>query len=100
MDFENNHFARCLTTPLTKTSGGNWLCSGSGFDGSDSHGYYPYGGYDSSYGGSDSSYGGYYGYGVFDANAPYLSGLSPFWGVPSAVPSMNYNFINSIGLYP
>jgi hypothetical protein len=44
MDIENNHFARCLTTPLTETSGGNWLCTGTGYDGSDSHGYYPYGG--------------------------------------------------------
>jgi hypothetical protein len=44
MDFENNHFARCLTTPLRETAGGNLHCSGGGFNGSDAYGYYPRGG--------------------------------------------------------
>ena len=36
----NNRFARCLTTPVN-----NKKCSGSGFEGADSHGYFPEGGW-------------------------------------------------------
>jgi fibronectin type 3 domain-containing protein len=36
----NTHFARCLTTPVYHSNGGNTTCQG----GPDSHGYYPYGG--------------------------------------------------------
>lgn len=42
MDITNNRFARCLTTPFI--AGGD-ECSGSGLNGSDSHGYYPNGGF-------------------------------------------------------
>jgi hypothetical protein len=41
MDIENNRFARCLTTPIVDSGE---ACSGSGQNGSDSHGYYPSGG--------------------------------------------------------
>jgi hypothetical protein len=36
----NNRFARCLTTPIVEKR-----CSGSGTEGSDSHGYFPAGGW-------------------------------------------------------
>jgi hypothetical protein len=44
MTVTGNHFARCTTTPLSVTGGGNWLCSGGGYNGADSHGLYPYSG--------------------------------------------------------
>jgi outer membrane biosynthesis protein TonB len=41
---EDNRVARCLTTPIKNNASGMPNCSGSYFEGGDSHGYFPYGG--------------------------------------------------------
>jgi hypothetical protein len=55
-------------------------------------GYYPGWGY-------DAPYGGYYGYGIFDGNNPYLGVINPYWSAPPANTYANYNFLNSIDLF-
>jgi hypothetical protein len=42
--FKGNRVARCLTTPIKNNPSGMPNCSGSYFEGADSHGYFPYGG--------------------------------------------------------
>jgi outer membrane biosynthesis protein TonB len=42
--FKGNRVARCLTTPIKNNASGMPNCSGSYFEGADSHGYFPYGG--------------------------------------------------------
>lgn len=45
MTIQNNHFARCLGTPITEQKTGGYTCGTVDDSGSDSHGYWPYGGY-------------------------------------------------------
>jgi hypothetical protein len=41
---KGNRVARCLTTPIENNASGMPNCTGSYFEGADSHGYFPYGG--------------------------------------------------------
>jgi hypothetical protein len=44
LSLKGNRVARCLTTPIKNNASGMPNCSGSYFEGGDSHGYFPYGG--------------------------------------------------------